>query len=203
MSEEAPHAGSDLSDHGRQHKFVAAGCGLFVMMMVGASYAAVPLYKLFCQTTGFAGTPVRATAGPSAVADRAFEIRFDSNVNGVPWRFQPEAASVSVKAGAVTTIYYKITNAGPSEVTALASYNVTPEAAAPYFSKIQCFCFSAQTLKGGQTLELPVVFFVDPAISEDKQLDSIASITLSYTFFPAEQPAKPIARAGTAAEKSK
>src|SRR5262245_9921693 len=121
-----------------RHLRVAVACGAFALAMVGASYAAVPLYDLFCKKTGFAGAPIRADAAPDRVAAREFEVRFDANVNGIPWRFIPEAKSVKLRAGEVKTVYYRIVNTDWNKTRGLASYNVTPEAIAPYFSKIQC-----------------------------------------------------------------
>jgi cytochrome c oxidase assembly protein subunit 11 len=198
-----------MADEGRQshlarrHRRVALACTACVFAMVGASYAAVPLYDLFCKVTGFAGTPIRAEKAPDRQGERRFTIRFDANVNGIPWRFIPEEKSVSVRAGEVKTINYRIVNTSWNHTRGIASYNVTPEAAAPYFSKITCFCFSEQTLEPGQQLELPVVFFVDPAVSEDRGLDSISTITLSYTFFPSDRPATPVAAGGEEGLKPK
>src|SRR5215207_7609046 len=189
------------SDHGtpdipRRHRIVAIACGAFVMSMVGAAYAAVPLYDLFCRMTGFAGRPVVATSAPSRVIDRSFEVRFDANVNPeLPWRFVPEEPSVRLRAGEVRTVQYRIVNDSARRTRGVASFNVTPEATAPYFAKVQCFCFAEQSLGPKETLELPVVFFVDPAIAPDKDLESITTITLSYTYFPAKDPATPVAEA--------
>jgi cytochrome c oxidase assembly protein subunit 11 len=183
-------------DLSRRHRIVAIACGTFVMLMVGAAYAAVPLYDLFCRMTGFAGRPVVATAAPSRTSDRQFEIRFDANVSPeLPWRFIPEEPSVRIRAGEVRTVQYRIVNDSGRPTRGVASFNVTPEATAPFFAKIQCFCFAEQTLGPRETLELPVVFFVDPAIGGDKGLESITTITLSYTFFPAKEPATPVAEA--------
>lgn len=180
----------------RRHATVALCCLAFVGAMVGAAYAAVPLYNLFCKVTGYAGTTRQALAAPGRVLDRSFEVRFDSNLNGaLPWKFTPETTSVTVRAGEVKTVYYRVTNNSPEEMRGVASYNVTPMETGAFFSKIACFCFSEQVLKPGETLELPVVFFVDPAIAEQKALDDIRTITLSYTFFPAKQPATPVAAA--------
>jgi cytochrome c oxidase assembly protein subunit 11 len=186
----------DPGKAGRDH-IVAGVLAAVVLLMVGAAYAAVPLYNLFCKTTGFAGTPIRAAEAeaPKAAIDREFEVRFDSNVNGIPWHFVPEARSVKVRAGEVKTVYYRIINQSWNHTVGLASYNVTPEGVAPYFNKIQCFCFSEQTLEPGQQLELPVVFFIDPKVAEKHDLDSISTITLSYTFFPSDKPAAPVAAA--------
>jgi cytochrome c oxidase assembly protein subunit 11 len=185
----------------QRHRLVALSCAAFVVAMVSASYAAVPLYDLFCRVTGFAGRPVRANGGPNRTADRRFEIRFDSNVNGLAWRFLPEEKSVFVHAGEVKTVSYRIANTSWNETVGIASYNVTPEAVAPYFSKIACFCFSEQRLAAGQSLELPVVFFIDPAIVDNRALDSVTSVTLSYTFFPESGP--PVADAKPLTDKPK
>jgi cytochrome c oxidase assembly protein subunit 11 len=187
----------------RRHRILAGSLGLVVLGMVGAAYAAVPLYNLFCKTTGFAGTPIRAEKAPDKAIDRVFEVRFDANVNGIPWRFQPEAPSVKVRAGEVKTVYYRIINQSWNATRGLASYNVTPEAIAPYFNKIQCFCFSEQTLEPGKQLELPVVFFIDPEVAKKHDLDSISTITLSYTFFPSDKPPAPVAAADSKAAAPK
>lgn len=179
-----------------RHGMVAVCCLAFVAAMIGAAYAAVPFYNMFCRLTGYAGTTQRAAAAPGRVLDRSFEVRFDSNMNGgLPWKFTPEATSVTVKAGEVKTVYYKVTNFSHEATRGVASYNVTPMETGAFFSKIQCFCFSDQSLKPGETRELPVVFFIDPAIADDKALDNIATITLSYTFYPAVKPATPVAAA--------
>jgi cytochrome c oxidase assembly protein subunit 11 len=187
----------------RRHRRVALACAALTLSMVGASFAAVPLYDLFCRVTGFGGTPVRADRAPERAGERVFEVRLDANVNGIPWRFLPEEKSVRVKVGEVRTLTYRIVNTSWTETTGIASFNVTPEIVAPYFSKIQCFCFSEQTLKPGQALELPVVFFVDPAVVDDAGAASVKTITLSYTFFSASRPAKPVASAAPPADKDK
>lgn len=181
-------------DPSRRHHKVAMACAAFAGVMVGAAYASVPLYDLFCRVTGFGGRPQIASSGPGRVIERSFEIRFDSNVNGaLPWRFEPEARSVPIKAGEVKTILYRITNLSDQDTYGTASYNVTPMETGAFFSKVQCFCFSEQRLKAYETIELPVVFFVDPAIATERDLDAVATITLSYTFFPAAPPQTPVA----------
>jgi cytochrome c oxidase assembly protein subunit 11 len=152
--------------------------------MVGASYASVPLYQLFCQVTGYGGTTRVATAPASAVLERTVKIRFDANVApGVPWDFAPEKADVDLKLGENGLAFYKVTNTSDRAVTAVATYNVTPFKAGPYFQKLECFCFQDRTLQPGETMELPVIFYVDPALATDKNVSEINQITLSYTFF--------------------
>jgi cytochrome c oxidase assembly protein subunit 11 len=158
------------------------------LAMLGLAFASVPLYRAFCQLTGFDGTPLRADSAPGAVAGQ-IGVRFDANINSaLPWKFEPVQETVRIAPGAKTQIFYRATNLTARTTTGQAVFNVSPEIAAPYFSKIECFCFSEQTLKGGQSVDMPVVFFVDPAIMKDKDTKSIDEITLSYTFYPVEKP---------------
>jgi cytochrome c oxidase assembly protein subunit 11 len=169
---------------------VALACGAFVGLMVGAAYAAVPVYTWFCRVTGFGGTPQVASLAPSEVLDRRITVRFDANIGrGLPWRFAPEAASVDVRLGEVATVYYTVTNLAARETSGTAAYNVAPTQIGAYFAKINCFCFSEQRLKAGETREMAVVFFVDPALAKDPDLNELVSITLSYTFYPTREPA--------------
>ena len=182
---------------------VAAICGFVVVLMVGAAYAAVPFYNWFCRATGFNGTTQVATAAPSgAPLERKIEVRFDSNVaGGLPWKFEPEKNEIEVRIGEVTTIFYKVTNQSARPTTGQAAYNVAPLTVGSYFEKINCFCFTEQTMAPGETREMPVVFYVDPSIVKDRDNDTLNTITLSYTFYPVREPAiKPLA-AGEA-EKS-
>jgi cytochrome c oxidase assembly protein subunit 11 len=175
---------------------VAAACGVLVATMVGAAYAAVPLYDWFCRTTGFAGTPRVASAAPSHVLDRKITVRFDANVlGGLPWRFEPERNSVEVKVGDVVTVNYTVINQSARETVGIASYNVSPPTVGAYFSKINCFCFTDQRLKAGEKRDLMVVFFVDPELVKDSEQDGLNTITLSYTMYPVRQPDSP--RAGS------
>ncbi|MFT0860574.1 cytochrome c oxidase assembly protein [Ancylobacter sp. G4_0304] len=168
----------------RRHAVVAASCGVFVLAMVGAAYAAVPLYQMFCQVTGFGGATKVATSAPNRMLDREVEIRFDANVApGLSWAFAPEQRSVTVKLGETKLAYYRAENRGKEPVTASATYNVAPALAGYHFAKMQCFCFTDQTLQPGEVIDMPVVFFVDPALADDKDLDGLKTITLSYTFF--------------------
>ncbi|MBO9708156.1 MAG: cytochrome c oxidase assembly protein [Caulobacter sp.] len=169
----------------RGHLKVAVLCGLAFFGMVGAAYAAVPLYKLFCQVTGFDGTVRKAVAKPGKVLDRKIEIRFDANVRNLPWDFTAVQASQTVRIGDTGLAFFKVTNRSDKALTGRALYNVVPEVAGPFFQKLECFCFSNQTIEPGQTVEFPVVYFVDPKIVDDVDAKDKQTITLSYTFFPA------------------
>ena len=161
---------------------------LLAAAMVGAAFAAVPLYKLFCQATGFDGTPLRAERAPGAIAGQV-GVRFDANVHpGLPWRFEPVQRTIRIEPGARTQIFYRATNLTARSTTGQAVFNVTPDKAGQYFSKIECFCFTEQTLKPGQSADMPVVFFVDPKIRTDPATRDIDENTLSYTFYPVENP---------------
>lgn len=178
-------AGTGPRRESRHHVKVAVICGLAFFGMVGAAYAAVPLYKLFCQATGFDGTVRKAVAKPTRVLDRKVEIRFDANVRSLPWDFTAEQVSQDIRIGDTGLAFFKVTNRGDKALTGRAMYNVVPEQAGPYFQKLECFCFSNQTIEPGQTVEFPVVYFVDPQFADDPETKGKQEITLSYTFFPA------------------
>jgi cytochrome c oxidase assembly protein subunit 11 len=189
----------DMSSQRRNHIIVATACGVFVAAMVGAAYAAVPLYNWFCRTTGFGGTTQVATAAPSHILDRKLKIRFDGNVaGGLPWRFEPEQNSIEVRIGEVVTVSYSVVNESARETVGVASYNVSPPTAGIYFSKINCFCFTDQRLRGGENRDMTVVFFVDPELVKDWEQDGLDTITLSYTMYPARQPEAPRVGSGAA-----
>ena len=180
----------------RRDALIAAACGVLVAVMVGASFAAIPLYKIFCQVTGFAGTTQVASNAPQHELGRALTIRFDSNVApGLPWRFEPEQNSIRLHIGEVATVHYKVINEAARTITAQASYNVTPTTVGAYFDKINCFCFTEQTLKPGETREMTVVFYVDPKIVNDRDQDPLNTITLSYTFYRLPDAERPVAEA--------
>jgi cytochrome c oxidase assembly protein subunit 11 len=161
---------------------------LLALAMLGLAFASVPLYRAFCQLTGFDGTPLRAEKAPGAVAGQ-IGVRFDANINAdLPWKFEPVQETVRIAPGARTQILYRATNLTARTTTGQAVFNVSPEIAGPYFSKIECFCFTEQTLKPGQSVDMPVVFFVDPKIRDDENTRNIDEITLSYTFYPVEKP---------------
>ncbi|TFJ94809.1 CBL-interacting protein kinase 5 [Platysternon megacephalum] len=152
--------------------------------MVGAAYAAVPFYNWFCRVTGLNGTPQIATAAPSGILAREVAVRFDLNIApGLSWKGEPDDTEMTVKIGDIITTAYRITNVSDRTVTAQAAYNVTPLTAGGYFQKINCFCFTDQTLAPGETREMPVVFYVDPALDRDAEFDGLNAITLSYTFY--------------------
>ena len=163
--------------------------GVFVAGMVGLAYASVPLYELFCQVTGYGGTPKIQTAGVAVKeSDRTIEIRFDANTNkALTWRFKAAQTKQTVSLGEPHLAFYRAKNTGTETVTGTAIFNVTPFKAASYFSKIDCFCFTEQTLKPGQEVDMPVEFYVDPDIFTDPNTQEITAITLSYTFYPAER----------------
>jgi cytochrome c oxidase assembly protein subunit 11 len=172
----------------KNHK-VAVLATLFVACMVGLAYASVPFYRMFCQVTGFGGTPQRAEAPPDRTVERRMTVRFDANTApSLPWVFEPVQRSLDVKIGEENFAYYRATNKSDHAVTGTAVFNVAPDTTGAYFNKIQCFCFTKQTLKAGESIELPVSFFVDPAIVDDHGLDNVETITLSYTFYPAGEP---------------
>jgi cytochrome c oxidase assembly protein subunit 11 len=157
-----------------------------VAFMVGLAFTSVPLYRMFCELTGFDGTPARAASAPGAVAGQ-IGVRFDANIHpGLPWRFEPEQQTVRIQPGAQTKIFYRAQNLSARAWTGQAAYNVSPDQVGKYFKKIQCFCFNEQTLKAGQTVDMPVVFFVDPKIKQDPDTRDVDEITLSYTFYPVE-----------------
>ena len=167
----------------------ALGWALFALAMLGLAFASVPLYRLFCQVTGFAGTTQRAERAPGAVAGQ-IGVRFDANVHpGLPWKFAPVERTVRIAPGAKTQIFYRATNISARTTTGQAVFNVSPDTVGQYFKKIECFCFTEQTLKAGETADMPVVFFVDPKIRSDPGTRDIDEITLSYTFYPVESPA--------------
>jgi cytochrome c oxidase assembly protein subunit 11 len=177
---------------------VAVGsiCGFVVVLMVGASYAAVPFYNWFCRTTGFNGTTQVATSAPSsAPLERKISVRFDSNVApALPWKFEPEQTEIEVKIGQVVTVYYTVINQSARTTVGQAAYNVAPLTVGAYFQKINCFCFTEQTMGPGEKREMPVVFYVDPALVADHDNDGLNTITLSYTFYPVRESApKPLA----------
>jgi cytochrome c oxidase assembly protein subunit 11 len=181
---------------------VAAICVSFFAGMIGMAYAAVPLYTLFCQATGYGGTTRRVEQQYAGkVLDRDITIRFDANATGVPWDFQPVKRSITIKIGATAEAHYTATNRFDKAVTGRATFNVVPELAGAYFNKVECFCFTDQTLKPGQTADMPVIFYVDPDIVNAPELKDIKTITLSYTMFPVEEN-KPVATAPEAGKKA-
>ena len=169
------------------------------LAMLGLGYASVPLYQLFCQVTGFGGTTQRASeaqASTVAVSAKTISVRFDGNVeSGMPWEFGPEQVTQTLRIGARKMAFFKAHNLSPKAVTGIASFNVTPVNAGRYFNKVQCFCFNQQTLQPGQSVDMPVIYYVDPAILSDPEAKDIEQITLSYTFHQVADPEpKPLDR---------
>jgi cytochrome c oxidase assembly protein subunit 11 len=190
----------NLGPSARAHRMTATVCAGVAAGMLGLAFASVPLYDLFCRVTGFDGTPLVRTLPSEKVLDRTVNVLFDANVApGLHWRFTPEIPSVTVKVGETTTVYYKVTNEGPAPTTGIATFNVQPGLAGAYFMKLQCFCFTEQTLQPGETVESAVVFYVDPGLVQDPNVSDLQSITLSYTYFPAKG-GKPVAEVATSAK---
>ena len=165
---------------------IAVACGVAVMAMTGAAFAAVPLYKMFCQFTGFDGTVRRADKAPDAdhMLDRTVLIRFDTNVRDLPMTFRAEQVSQRVRIGETGIAYFNVRNTSDQPIGATAAYNVVPERAGPYFQKLQCFCFDGQVIGPGETKQFPVQYFVAPEIATDRESKGVEEITLSYTFYP-------------------
>jgi cytochrome c oxidase assembly protein subunit 11 len=173
-----------------RHNLLALSLVGLVAGMVGLSFASVPLYRMFCQVTGYGGLPQRADKAPGEVLDRTIRIRFDGNVDhGLPWTFAPVQQTIDVKIGETALAFFKATNETSAPVSGTAIFNVAPELAGRYFTKIECFCFKQQTLAAGQSVEMPVTFFVDPKIVEDEDTKNMSEITLSYTFYRSDKDA--------------
>ncbi len=176
---QAPTPGSN-----RKNKRLTILLALIVISMVGLAYASVPLYRLFCQVTGYGGTTQRVATAPAETKNRTITVGFDAAVNdALPWDFVPEMKEMTVKLGEVAVVNYKAHNNSNKPLVGTATHNVQPDKAGIYFNKIQCFCFNQQLLAPGETRELPVQFFIDPALADDPKNDDVRHITLSYTFF--------------------
>jgi len=174
----------------KNRRFLATVTGLvsIVVGMAGLAYASVPLYDLFCKVTGYGGTPQIAEMLPSVVGSREMTVRFNADVNrDLPWEFRPVNRKVMVRVGEPTLVYYRVKNLSDKTIIGTATYNVTPLRAGSYFSKIDCFCFAEQELKPGESVELPVSFFVETSIESDPSMEDINTVTLSYTFFELEK----------------
>jgi len=176
-------------DANRKNLRVAAVALSVSAAMLGLAYASVPLYRVFCQVTGFGGTTQRAAAAPAKASDRTIAVRFDANTSSsLDWSFHAVKSVMTVKIGEQNMAHYQATNLSDQVLTGSAVFNVSPPAAGLYFSKIQCFCFTEQTLKPGESADMPVVFFVDPDMLDDADAKGIKEITLSYTFYPVDKP---------------
>ncbi|MGE7470584.1 cytochrome c oxidase assembly protein [Bosea sp. NPDC003192] len=191
-----------MSTASRNRRTVLA-CSAAVLAMTGLSFAAVPLYNLFCKVTGFAGTPMVGTAATGKTSDRVVSVAFDANVApALGWRFEAERTEIKAQVGVTQTVFYKITNTSSRPMTGIATYNVQPNQSGAYFVKIQCFCFTETTLQPGETLEAPVVFYIDPEIELNRELATLKSITLSYTYFPSKN-GQPVAESKGDGNQSK
>lgn len=166
---------------------VALICVGALSLMTGAAFAAVPLYQLFCQVTGFNGTVMRADIAPDTVLDETVRVRFDTNVRGLPWDFKAEETRQTVRIGDTGIAYFSVTNTSDRPISGTAAYNVVPERAGPYFQKLQCFCFEAQTVQPGETVEFPIQYFIAPEMATDPEGRGVHDITLSYTFYPTDR----------------
>ncbi len=170
--------------HSRRNRLTALVAAGVVFGMVGAAYAAVPLYQMFCQVTGFGGTTQVAAEAPAAVGERLITVRFNADTaRAMPWKFRPQQRAITLKVGEQALALYEASNPTDRRIVGTSTFNVTPAKAGAYFNKIECFCFTEQALTPGQSVDMPVSFFVDPAISDDPNLDDVKTITLSYTFF--------------------
>jgi len=177
----------------RSNLMIAGACAAFFAGMVGVAFAAVPLYEMFCQVTGYGGTTQRVEQYSSTILDKNVRVRFDANVRGLAWDFEPQQRSVTIKIGETTQVHYEAVNRGSTPTTGTATFNVVPEQAGAYFMKMECFCFTDTELQPGEVMDMPVVFYVDPAIVE---IGDVGTITLSYTFFPTAEGTRPLAARG-------
>lgn len=199
MSESARQQGVNVAatDLARAHRRVGLRLAAIAAGMVGLAFASVPLYRIFCQTTGYNGTTQRASVAAGKVLERAVTIRFDANVSrALGWTFEPVQRTLEARIGETKLAFFRATNTTDKVLTGSAVFNVVPETVGIYFNKIACFCFTEQTLKPGETVDMPVSFFIDPAFAADADMTGVGEITLSYTFYPVA------ASSGRVAEKS-
>ncbi len=194
MSERTAHTDRVARRHKaspRRNLTVAYSMAALALGMVGLSYAAVPLYQIFCQVTGYGGTTQRAEQTPDKVLERKIIVRFDANIGrGMGWDFKPVQRSIELKIGETALAFYEARNLTKTRLTGTATFNVSPEAAGSYFNKVECFCFTEQTLEPGARADMPVTFFIDPDMVNDREAQNIREITLSYTFFPVKEEAE-------------
>ena len=185
----------------------ALWCGALVVSMTALAFASVPLYDLLCRMTGFGGTPMVRSQAASGTTDRVIQVRFDANVAPrLGWTFEAENSVVNARVGETMTVFYKVTNRSENTTTGIATFNVQPSHAGAHFVKMQCFCFTEHTLKPGESMEAPVVFYIDPDIEKNRDMRGINAMTLSYTYFPSKngQPqGAPLADAKVGSDKSR
>ena len=176
---------------GRRHGTVALICGVIVLGMVGLSFASVPLYRLYCQVTGYQGTTQRAEKASDTVLDRTVKVHFDANVAAdLPWTFEPVQSAIDVKIGENQLAFFRATNNSNHATTGAAVFNVAPDQVGTHFNKVQCFCFTEQRLEAGQTVDMAVSFFIDPSFVTDEETKNLSELTLSYSFYPVTGPKK-------------
>ena len=187
MSQIAPSEPPRVDLERRRNVRVAAICAVAFFGMVGAAFASVPIYRAFCQLTGFDGATRRAESASDKVLDKTLTVRFDANVRALPWTFTAEQTSQEVKIGETKLAFFKVRNNSDKPITGRAVFNVVPEQAGPYFQKLQCFCFTDQTIAAGATVDMPVLYFIDPKYAEDINTRGKPEVTLSYTFFPSTE----------------
>ena len=197
MSSNVPSDPPELDRERKRNAKVAVVCAAMFFGMVGAAYAAVPIYRAFCQLTGFDGTPRRAEQASDKVLGQAITVRFDANVRDLPWTFTAQQVSQEAKIGETKLAFFKVRNNSDKAITARALYNVVPEQAGPYFHKLQCFCFEDQTIAAGAEVDMPVLYYVDPKWVDDIDTRGKREVTLSYTFFPSTEAAPSQADAQT------
>ena len=196
---------TDRTTSPRKAAVTAFACAGLAFGMIGLAFASVPLYDMFCKATGFDGTPRKGVAPTAVATDDTMLIRFDTNVSsGLPWRFQAEAAEVTARLGETKTVFFKVKNTGTVSSTGIATFNVQPALMGGFFVKVECFCFNEQILQPGETMDFPVVFYVDPAVRQDSNTAHLSEMTLSYTYFASKngQPTAALATTGSAGKKS-
>ena len=199
----SPVQPAGTASRARGIRVTAVACAAFAAGMLGVAFASAPLYNLFCRITGYDGTPLVGTQAASEVLGRKVSVRFDANVApGLGWSFSPETAEIQARLGETITVFFRVKNEGRKASTGIASYNVLPGQAGAFFVKLKCFCFEEQTLKPGETLDFPVVFYLEPSLAADRTLDALSSVTLSYTYF-ASRNGQPIAAVDAGAAKPK
>jgi cytochrome c oxidase assembly protein subunit 11 len=177
---------SPADELARRNRRVGLMVALAGLAMLGLAFASVPLYELFCRVTGFGGTTQVATAAPGRVLERTVRVRFDASRDAnLPWKFEPLQREVTVRLGEEALVFYRATNVSQRPIVGTSTYNVLPDVTGQWFNKIQCFCFTEQLLMPGQSIDMPVVFFVDPDMAKERRYDGVSTITLSYTFFEA------------------
>lgn len=183
----------------KREKQIVLACALIVGGMAGMAYAAVPLYDLFCRVTGYGGTTQASSEFSDVILDRKVTVRFDANTSAdLPWGFRPQQVATEINVGADGLAFYTAENTSDRTIVGTATYNVTPQKAGVYFAKVDCFCFTEQVLLPGQKIDMPVTFFVDPAIADDPKMDDVSTITLSYTFFEKTNPTVSVTQASAA-----